>query len=112
MPYIKVQTSKQITAPEEFLQKISALTATELEKPESYVMTALEDDMVMTLGGTPEPAAFVELMSIGLTEEETGNLSEVLCAALNQELGLDGDRIYINFHSVSGSMWGWKGSTF
>jgi len=112
MPYIKVQTSRQVKEPEKFLQKISSLTAAELGKPESYVMTALEDNVVMTLGGTAEPAAFVELKSIGLTEEKTGDLSRVLCDTLNQELGLDEDRIYINFRSVPGSMWGWKGSTF
>ncbi|MFP4268671.1 MAG: phenylpyruvate tautomerase MIF-related protein [Spirochaetaceae bacterium] len=39
-------------------------------------------------------------------------MSAALCEFCEQELGVSEDRVYIEFASAEGSMWGWKGGTF
>lgn len=112
MPYLKLQTNQELADETALLKKLSAKLAAELGKPETYIMTALESNLSLTFAGSTEPAAFVELKSIGLEETATSQLSAVICDFISTELEISPDRIYIEFASVSGSMWGWKGSTF
>ena len=112
MPYLKIQANKKISDEKEFIEKTSTFIAEELNKPESYVMVLLEPEVKLSFGGNMEPAVFMELKSIGLDENMTGNLSESLCSFAEKELGVSQDRVYIEFKDVEGSMWGWKGDTF
>jgi phenylpyruvate tautomerase PptA (4-oxalocrotonate tautomerase family) len=114
MPYLKIQTN--VNVPENRMKstmaKLSQLTAKQLGKPESYVMVALQPGIAMMLGGNPDPLAFVELKSIGLPESKTSSLSKAICEALESELNIRKDRIYIEFANADGGMWGWNGGTF
>ena len=114
MPYLKIQTNQNLPADgaRELAKKASALVATLLGKPESYVMTAVEHNPAMTFAGTDEPLAFLELKSIGLPESITADTSRALCELVAGETGIDTARIYIEFSDAPRKMWGWNSSTF
>ena len=112
MPYLKLQSNIEIEDESKLIQEISQLIAGELGKPESYVMVVLEPELSLSFGGNMEPAAWVELKSIGLSGNDNNELSSVICGFLKEELGIAQERIYINFADISSSNWGWNGSTF
>lgn len=114
MPYLKIQTNLPLTeaAEAKLMKSASALVATELGKPETYVMIALEPDIPMLFAGTDAPTAFLELKGIGLPTNKTKALSQALCRFIEQHLGVPGDRVYLNFADVSPALWGWNSDVF
>lgn len=116
MPLIKVQTSA--TAPEKsqvesLLKSLSSKLSKHLGKPESYVMTAFEPDVTMTFGGTTDPVCYIEIKNIGsMNSTQTKAMSQDFCKEISQNLGVEPNRIYIEFADAQGAMWGWNGSTF
>jgi phenylpyruvate tautomerase PptA (4-oxalocrotonate tautomerase family) len=95
------------------MSELSALLARELDKPEAYVMVALEPRAEMLFGGTTAPACYAELKNVGTLEPaHVERLSELLAAALARGLGVAKDRVYIEFTNADGALWGWNGSTF
>ena len=114
MPYLKIQTNQSVNSNNEqaLLQQASALVATELGKPESYVMVNIESSQPMLFAGTNEPTAYMELKSINLAESKTKDLSAALCHLLNTKINIPTERIYIEFTNIPRSMWGWDKSTF
>ena len=112
MPYIKIQTNAVVSDKADLLKKLSLAASGGLGKPESYIMTALSLADSMTFAGTPEAAAFIECKSIGLKKDQTAGLSSVLCSFCKDELNVPVDRVYIEFSSAEGVMWGWDGRTF
>lgn len=114
MPYLRIQTN-QALSPEQaeaLARTTSASVAEALGKPEQYMMVGVTPDATMTFGGTTEPAAFVELNSIGLPAAQTSELSALLCDLIKAGTGIQKDRIYINFSDVPRASWGWNGKTF
>ncbi len=114
MPYLKIQTNITIepAAEQLILKQLSATIASELGKPEAYVMVVLEADKSMFFATNNDPAAYLELKSLGLAEETTPSLSAALCDAVSQHLTIPGNRIYIEFSSPPRHMWGWNNTTF
>ena len=114
MPLLKVATSAPLESVDRpaFLKQASADLATALGKPESYMMIQLEPAPDLIFGGTAEPAAYVELKSIGLPADKTEQLSQNICSLIEQKLGVPPKRIYIEFASAAGAMWGWNSTTF
>jgi phenylpyruvate tautomerase len=88
------------------------MVASELGKPEQYMMVSVESPVSMLFAGTNEPCAFLELRGIGLPESKTGKLSQLLCGLVESQTGIPRDRVYINFADIKSSMWGWNGETF
>jgi len=112
MPYLKLQTNSNIENRKALMKNITALLMKELEKPEKFIMVALEPVTDMLFSGSTDPAAFVELKSIGLPPEKTSGLSAAICTLLNKKLSLPADRIYIEFTDSPGDMFGWNKGTF
>ncbi|HBE21072.1 MAG TPA: hypothetical protein DEG17_07670 [Cyanobacteria bacterium UBA11149] len=116
MPLIKVQSSVKVleaAAVEGLLKSLSGKLAKHLGKPESYVMTAFEQNVAMTFGGTFDPVCYIEVKNIGaMRPESTKAMSQDFCQTINEKLGIPINRIYIEFNDAKGSMWGWNGSTF
>jgi phenylpyruvate tautomerase PptA (4-oxalocrotonate tautomerase family) len=114
MPYVKIQTNVDIDADqrEQLLKTVSNATAEQLGKPERYVMVAMDPTLPMLFAGSNAPLAYLELKSIGLPEDKTSVLSDALCSLIYKELGIDKERIYIEFANAPRSMWGWNGGTF
>lgn len=112
MPYLKVQTNVEVVDGSNLLKKLSSIASSEIGKPETSIMTSFVPVKNMTFGGTEEPAVFIECKSIGLKKDQTVGLSSVLCSFCKKELDVPEDRIYIEFSSAEGAMWGWNGRTF
>ena len=91
---------------------VSAKTAQLLGKPETYVMTQLETPVAMTMSGTTEPTAYIELKSINLPEDKTTELSSSLCQHISDILDIKTNRIYIEFSNAARHLWGWDNKTF
>lgn len=114
MPYLSIETNQSINdaQKEALLTKASALVSKELGKAESYIMVSIAPTRPMMFAGKPESCAYLELKSIGLPESKTKSLSAALCALINGELGVETDRVYIEFSDEQRGMWGWNNSTF
>ena len=67
MPLAKVAVSAAVdeTKKKDVLKQLSLAIAGKLGKPEKYVQTIFEADVPMTFAGTFEPAASLEIKSIG-----------------------------------------------
>jgi len=114
MPYFNIDTNQKLD-PESIritMQKASALIADLLSKPESFVMVSVRPDGALIFGGTPEPAAFVSLKSIGLPKERCSELSEKICDFILNELGVPPERVFIEFKDLERSLFGWNAKTF
>ena len=76
-------------------------------------MTAFESDVPMTFGGTTDPVCYVEIKSIGtMKPEQTKAMSADFCQQIESELGVEKNRIYLEFADAERHLWGWNGGTF
>lgn len=114
MPYLNIHTN--VSIPEDkrggFLKKASETVAEALGKPESYVMVALQEGEPMLFAGSDAPLAYLQLKSLGMPAEATDELSAILCRFMEDELGIEQGRVYIEFAGPERHMWGWDGGTF
>jgi len=114
MPCIMIKTNQSIAKDKQIscCQSISSQTAALLGKPERYVMTILEEQLSMTMSGSTEATAYIELKSINLPENQTTELSSQLCQLISELLDIPPVRIYIEFANAQRHLWGWDGKTF
>ncbi|MCP5365495.1 MAG: hypothetical protein H6905_09765 [Hyphomicrobiales bacterium] len=114
MPLLKIHTNVSVDADGQrgLLTDASSCVASSLGKPEQYVMVVVEAGQAVMFAGSEEPAAFIELRSIGLPQARTPELSEALCGLLQGRLGILPDRVFINFADVPRALWGWNNGTF
>jgi len=95
------------------LKSFSKLLATELGKPERYVMVGLAPRMDMSFAGSREPTCYAELKNVGrLSPDKVEALSALLCDAIAKALALPRDRIYIEFANADVGVWWFDGGTF
>ena len=114
MPLLKLETSVALDdrRKQALVAALSKLVAANIGKPEQYVMVAVSPAALL-LAGQPGPAAFVEVRSIGgLNDRINRQLSQKICALLEESLGVPPDRVYLNFSDIPAGNWGWNGSTF
>jgi len=114
MPLCRIISSAPpLATGDALLKDLSALLARELAKPESYVMTCLEPRAQMTFGGSDRPSCFVEVKNVGgLAADVTRRLSAAITDRLTAALGIDRDRVYIEFAEARPHHWGHDGGTF
>ncbi len=114
MPYIKIETNLKPDSlkQQEFLKDCSEFVAALLEKSEEHVMVSVSHDTPIFFGKSSEPAAYVELKSMAITEEMCGILSEKICVFLKNRLDITPNRIYIEFSTINGKMFGCNSKTF
>ena len=112
MPYIHVHTNVVVADEPAFLKRCSETAAKALGKPESYVMVNLSHGKPMQFAGSDAPLAYIELKSLGMPGEATSDLSATLCTMLEDVLGIEPGRVYIEFSGPERHRWGWDGGTF
>ncbi len=114
MPYVKIETNQPTDekADQELSKKTSAFIAGLLGKQEQWVMAAVRQGMPIAFDGTSDPAAYVELKSISLGQEDCPGLCQKIGDFIRQEFSVPPDRIYIEFTTINGAMFGWNGKTF
>lgn len=111
MPYLNIVTNQDIADETAFIKKASATVSKASGKPESYIMIAVEQKAAMSMGGSDAPTAFLDYRALGLPNDRTA-FSDALCSLINDELSIDGDRIYISMTDSERHNWGWNHSTF
>ncbi len=111
MPLINVKISNsEVNNPEKLMQEISSKLANLTGKPESYVMTILQTDALMTFAGSSEACCFAEIKSIGSLKPSV--MTEAFCNLIESRTGIPSNRIYIEFTDVEGRNWGFNKNTF
>ncbi|KAI9112467.1 hypothetical protein QN277_007290 [Acacia crassicarpa] len=115
MPTLNLFTNVPVDAvvASDILRDATKAVAKIIGKPESYVMILLNGQVPIAFGGTEEPAAYGELISIGgLGPSVNGNLSSTIAEILETKLSIDSSRFYIKFYDAQRSFFGYNGSTF
>ncbi|CAL4912023.1 unnamed protein product [Urochloa decumbens] len=115
MPCLNVSTNVNLEGVDTsaVLAEASKSVANIIGKPEAYVMVVLKGSVPMAFGGTQEPAAYGELVSIGgLNPDVNKKLSAGIASILESKLSIPKSRFYLKFHDSKRSDFGWNGSTF
>ena len=113
MPYVNIQTNisdKEIN--DDFIKSLSATVARLTGKPENYVAIQVSGNQRLFFGGTNEPAAMLEFVSIGLQSKDTKPITAEIQTMLEEKLHIDPQRVYIRFFDPPGHMIGWNKETF
>ncbi|MBN2133479.1 MAG: tautomerase family protein [Sedimentisphaerales bacterium] len=116
MPLIELDTSCDLSEADKrqtLAQTLSALAAEGIGKPEQYVMACIRDKAAMTMSGTAGPAALVTIKSIGgLSKAVNQALAGRITQALQDELAVPKERVYLTFEELAPTNWAWNGNTF
>lgn len=114
MPLIRIETNEEVSdqGREDVLNLMTELVVRQLNKPREYVQILLVEKCAMAFGGTTEPAAFVEIRSLGLPDRKPKAISGEVCQILRENLGIEPARVFINFFDMPKAHWGWNGETF
>ncbi|CAM0152170.1 unnamed protein product [Urochloa decumbens] len=101
MPCLNVSTNVNLEGVDTsaVLAEASKSVANIIGKPEAYVMVVLKGSVPMAFGGTQEPAAYGELVSIGgLNPDVNKKLSAGIASILESKLSIPKSRFYLKFH--------------
>ncbi|KAJ0979287.1 hypothetical protein J5N97_014761 [Dioscorea zingiberensis] len=115
MPCLNVSTNVSLEGIDtsSILSEATKTVAKLIGKPEAYVMIVLKGSVPMSFGGTQDPAAYGELVSIGgLTPDVNKKLSAAIAAILETKLSVPKSRFFLKFYDTKGSNFGWNGGTF
>ena len=116
MPLIQLETSCDLGSQDKkhsMIETLSRLTAEGTGKPERYVMASIRDKVAMTFGGQTGPCALVSIKAIGgLSQTVNQMLTRQITEALEGELGVPPDRIYLTFEELPRTHWAWNSKTF
>jgi len=100
-------------AASDLVREASSLVASLIGKPESYVMVSLRPETTMCFGGTEDPTAYLEVVSLGsIGGEKNKSISAGLCGFLQKKIGVPPNRTYIQFVDPKRSDFGFNSSTF
>lgn len=110
MPYISTTVNIGISSRREQALKERMGRAIELlpGKTESWLMLQFQDNASLYFKGSNEPCAICQVKLFGsVSEEDYANLTRALTDILQEELELDGDRVYVTYEEIG--TWGWNG---
>ena len=113
MPYLAITTNVPLAAECEsaLAAVVSKILAAELKKPQSRVMVSVQPARVLRFAGSEEPAAFLDLKSIGLPND-LGDVSLALTKTVECHIGIPANRVFIAFADISPSRWAHEGDTY
>jgi phenylpyruvate tautomerase len=113
MPYLSIHTNSSLSDDQQspLLNAASKIVASELNKPESYVMVSLVHTEQMKFAGEDGPSAFLQLSSIGVPESQRNPLVSALTKLVAETFKIKPDRIFVVLADVQARFWGWNGAT-
>ncbi|XP_057983345.1 uncharacterized protein LOC131168128 isoform X1 [Malania oleifera] len=115
MPCLNISTNVTLEGVDSssILSEATSTVAKIIGKPENYVMIVLKGSVPIAFGGTEQPAAYGELVSIGgLNPDTNKKLSAAISGILETKLCVPKSRFFLKFFDTKGSNFGWNGSTF
>lgn len=114
MPYIEAKLSIKLddNQKNELQTKLTNAVSSAFSKPKAYIMTNIEDDKSLYMGGTKvEKGAYIVVKCLGsVAKTSCQTVTKEICAILTNDYGLKGSNIYVTYHSVD--LWGWNDSMF
>ena len=114
MPYIEAKISAKLDDSQKnnLQNKLSDAVSSAFSKPKSYIMTNIEDEKSLFMGGNKiDKGAYIVVRSLGsVSKPACQNATKEICNILTGDYGLNGSNIYITYHPVD--LWGWNGSMF
>ncbi|KAG6745334.1 hypothetical protein POTOM_051989 [Populus tomentosa] len=106
MPALIISTNVSLDGVDtsSILSEATSEVAKVIGKPEKYVMIVLKGSIPISLGGTEEPAAYGELVSIGgLSPDVNKTLSSVVASILEKKLSVPKSRLFLKFYDSQAS---------
>jgi phenylpyruvate tautomerase len=113
MPYLSIQTNSDLSEEQrnDLMAAASKTIATQLNKPESYVMASFIPVQQMMLGRDNATRAFLELRSIGVPDAKRNPLCAELTELVSARCGIPANRIFVVLEDVPARFWGHNGET-
>lgn len=111
MPYFKIETNRKVPYRVQFTKSASHLLSELLNKPEKFVMISMHDEHEIRFGGSTEPAAYIQIKSIGLPEDCDEFMLSVT-SFIEENLSIPRDRIYIECENLDCNRFAWNGQSF
>ena len=112
MPYLEIKTTVEVSDTSEILNRSNEILSEVLGKSIDYCMSSLEGGADMVFRGENERVAFLFVRSIGMTPANAKELSERLCALMQERIGITPEHCYLQLEHVDRALWGWNGGTF
>jgi phenylpyruvate tautomerase len=113
MPYLSIQTNSALPDEQQtaLLDAASKIVASQLSKPEEYVMASYVPTTRMWFAGAETPMAFLALSSIGVPDPVRNPLVAALTDLVARSCKISPDRVFVVLADIPASFWSWKGAT-
>jgi len=109
MPCLELSTNVRIPDKSRLMHALSDCVCKGLGKAETYMMVMLKDELPMLFGGNDEPVAGLALRAAGLRDDSISALAWELTTIVQDELGIESQRVYISFTDADLGTWAWDG---
>ena len=113
MPYLSIQTNTSLSDDQQaaLLDAASKVVASELSKPESYVMVSFVHAQQMKFAGDDSPTAFLEVSAIGMPDSQRNPLASALTKLVSDKCKIDPERIYVVLANIQARFLALNGAT-
>jgi len=113
MPCLSIRTNSPLNEQQqsELLDAASKIVASELRKPEEYVMVSFVHAPRMRFAGDESPTAYLELSSIGVPDSQRNPLVSALTELVVCTCKIKAARIFVVLADVQARFWGVNGAT-
>ncbi|KAK7273768.1 hypothetical protein RIF29_14831 [Crotalaria pallida] len=106
MPCLNLSTNVNLDGVDtsSILSEATSSVASLIGKPQAYVMIVLKGSVAISFGGTEQPAAYGELVSIGgLNPDVNKKLSAAISSILETKLSVPKSRFFLKFYDTKAS---------
>ncbi|RDX76262.1 hypothetical protein CR513_43769, partial [Mucuna pruriens] len=107
MPCLNLTTNVSLDGVDtsSILAEATSSVANIIGKPEAYVMIVLKGSVPISFGGTEQPAAYGELVSIGgLNPSTNKELSAAIASILETKLSVSKSRFFLKFYDTKANI--------
>ncbi len=114
MPAVILKVAKKCSDEQKdyLCKNLSKICATNIGKPEQYMMAVVDDNAMIYFGGEKQNAAFVDVRSSGgLDNDVNSAITKYICELLSESLDIEPTSVYINFTNMERAFWGSDGKT-
>jgi phenylpyruvate tautomerase len=112
MPFLSIQTNTSLSDDQQaaLLNSASKIVASELGKPESYVMVSFVHAQQMKFAGNDSPTAFLELSAIGMPDSHRNPLVSALTKLVADACKINPERIFVVLADIQARFWASNGA--
>lgn len=112
MPSLELSTNVRVPDKEKLMRTLSACVCRGLGKAETYMLVKVQDEQAMFFGGTDDPVVHMTLRAMVFKDQAVRQLAEELTTIMQDELGVESQRVSMVFMDSDLSKWAWDGRPF